>query len=111
MRCRQRLGRVEGAAQPVVLTLIRAVFSAPHLQADLKRLLETLEALGSRREQESEPLRLLFVPSGADTEHRTPARQDVESGDHLGKQAGLAVHDAGDESEQAHTCRLRGQVY
>src|ERR1700728_2170058 len=49
-RCR----RAEGLRQLVVLALVRPVLVAPHLFADLQRLLEALESLRDRRERDSE---------------------------------------------------------
>ena len=47
-RLADRLGQL------VVLALERAVVVAPHLEADLQRLLEPFEALGGRRERDAE---------------------------------------------------------
>jgi hypothetical protein len=73
------------------------VVPAPHLQADLQRLFQALEALGQWREEEAEPCSLLLVPGGSDPEHRPAAGEHVEGRDRLRQQAGLAVDDAGDE--------------
>ena len=85
------------------------VVPAPHLPADEDRLLEALEPLRDRREQQAEAGRLLGVPGGADAEDRAPARQHVERGHRLGEQAGLTVDDRGDHGEQLDPLGLRRQ--
>ena len=89
--------------------LVRTVVVAPHLEADLQRLLEALEALGQRRERHAEAEVLALVPGGTDAELGPAAREHVEGGDDLGQQPGVAVGDAGDE-QPAAACRsvLRG---
>ena len=50
-RAAHRLGAADRLLELVVPTAVRAVVVAPHLQADLDRLLESLEPLGRRRER------------------------------------------------------------
>ncbi len=73
----QRLRGVERAPEPVVRAVVGAVVVRPHLQADLQRLLEALEALGRRWEEQPEPAGLRLVPRRADAEHR-PGRRPGE---------------------------------
>src|SRR5581483_7980019 len=87
----QRLRRVEGALQRVVPAVVRRLVVAPHLQHDLQRLLESLEALADGREGEAEAARLLLVPGRADAEHGPPPGDDVERRHRLGEQRRLAV--------------------
>ena len=94
MRAAQRLREL------VVPALVRAVVVAPHLQADLDRLLEPLEALGRRRERHAEAAVLALVPRRADAELGPAARHDVERRHRLGQQPGMAVGHAGDEQAQ-----------
>ena len=109
MRAGQRLRRVEGAGELVVLAGEGGVVAAPHLPADEDRLLEALEPLGHRREEQAEAGRLLGVPGGADAEDRAPARQHVERGHRLREQARLAVDDRGDHGQQLDPLGLGGQ--
>ena len=67
--------------------LVRAVVVAPHLQTDLQRLLEPLEALGDGREGDAEPEVLPLVPGGSDPELGPPTREHVQGRDDLGQQA------------------------
>ena len=53
---RAALRRVQRPAELVVLAVVRLLVVAPHLQADLQRLLEPLEPLGHRREGEAQPV-------------------------------------------------------
>jgi hypothetical protein len=92
-----------------VLPVVRAVVVAPHLQADLQRLLEALEALGDRWVRHAEPAVLALVPGGADAELGAATGEDVEGGDDLGQQAGMAVRDTGDEQPEVHAPGLAGE--
>src|SRR5262249_61704885 len=56
----------DGLLEPVVLAVERAVVGAPHLQADLDRFLEALEALGRRRGPHAQAPGLPLVPRPAD---------------------------------------------
>ena len=109
MGARERLRVVERPGQLVVGAFEGCVVSAPHLQADLQCLFQALEALGEWREEKAEPCGLLFVPGGADSEHRPAAGEHVEGRHRLRQQAGLAVDDAGDEGEQLHPARGPGE--
>ena len=100
MRPRQRLRRVQRPLKRVVLALVRLLVAAPHLQADLQRLLEPLEPLRDRRERDAEPAGLLFVPARPDAEPGPAAGQHVERGDDLGEDARLPVDHPGDQREQ-----------
>ena len=103
-------GGVERTSQPIVPPFEGLLVLPPHLQADLQRLLEALEALAQRREGEAQPLRLPLKPGRADTQPGAPARQHVERGDDLREETRLAVDHPGHERVQQHPLRDRGQV-
>ena len=103
----RRLDRRRAAdrlVEPVVLALVRPVVVAPHLEADLHRLLQPLEALADRRERHAEPEVLALVPRRADAELGPAAGEHVERGHRLGQQPRVAVGHAGDE-EAERRCR------
>jgi hypothetical protein len=104
---------VESAFEPVVATVEGPFVVAPHLQADPQRRFEALEPLRDRRERQTQAARLRDVEPRADADAQgCPALgQHVESGDHLGQQAGFAIADRGHQSEQLHTLGARRQVY
>ena len=58
MRLGDRLRPVQRSLQLVVLAVEGRLIAAPHLQADLQRLLEPLEALGDGRERDAQAARL-----------------------------------------------------
>lgn len=105
VRALHGLRGVEGAAEPVVLAGIRLDAVAPHLEADLQRLLEALEALGGGREGQAETDALLLVPRGADAEHGAALRQHVEGRDLFGEQPRLPVDGGRDPREQVGPSR------
>jgi hypothetical protein len=57
-----------------------AALAAPHLQADLHRLLQHLESLPLEREGDAESTCLLLVVARADAEPGATAGYDVERG-------------------------------
>ena len=61
-----------------MLAVERSLIIAPHLRADAQGLLQPLEALGQRREEQAQAAGLLLVPGGPDAEHRPAARQDIK---------------------------------
>ncbi len=103
----KRLRDADRLGELVVLALVGAVVVAPHLLADLDGLLKALEPLGERRVRHAERAVLALVPGRADAEHRPAAGQDVERGDDLREQAGVAVGDAGDEQAEPQPLGLR----
>jgi hypothetical protein len=90
--------------------LERTLVLAPHLQADLQGLLETLEALAQRREGEPESLCLLLTPRRADTQPGAPARQHVKGGHDLRQEARVAVDHPGHEGVQQNPFGDRRKV-
>src|SRR5688500_13076541 len=72
-----------------------------------ERVLQPLEALLERRERESQALRLMHVPRGADPEPCPPAAEDVEGGGGLDPQSRRAVVHATDHETDAGTLRVR----
>ena len=109
MRPAQALRRVQRALELVVLALEGPVVVAPHLLADAHGLVEPLEALARRGEQQTETARLLLVPGRADAEPAAPAGDDVERRRALREQPGIAVHDGRHEHVQANPLRHAGQ--
>ena len=87
----------------------RPVVVAPHLPADLQRLLQPLEALGDGRVRHAETAVLALVPCRPDAEHGPPPGQYVEGGDDLGQEAGVTVRHTGDEQAQLDVLRLAGE--
>lgn len=55
VRSTEHCRRVERASQSIMAPLESTLILAPHLQADLQCLLETLKALAERREGETQP--------------------------------------------------------
>lgn len=66
---------------------IRALLVAPHLEEDLQRLLETLEALLERWVGDAERQVFTLAPGRPDAEERAPLAEDVEGRDDLGEDA------------------------
>ena len=64
----EALWNVEGFAQRVVSALVGTIVLAPHLQADLQRLLELLETHPERGEGNAEAAVFALIPGSADTE-------------------------------------------
>src|SRR2546421_12214051 len=65
MRTAETLRDVQRPLQLIMLArkrFLAAPLAFPHRQADLQRLLEPLEALRDRRERDTEPFALGFVP-------------------------------------------------
>ncbi len=93
-----------------MLALEGPVVVAPHLLADAHGLVEPLEALARRREQQAEAARLLLVPGRADAEPAAPAGDDVERRRALREQPGIAVDDGSHEDVQPHPLRQAGEV-
>ena len=56
-----------------MLAVVRRVAPTPHLEDDLQRLLEPLEALFQRRERYAQCSMLALVPGGSHPEERTTA--------------------------------------
>ncbi len=81
----------------VVLAVERRPFVAQHREDDLQRLLELLEAIGEGAELEAERVVLELEPSCADAELGSAVRHDVERGQDLREQRGVAVRVARDE--------------
>jgi len=73
MRLRDSRRMVQRPLQLVVLAAVRGLVAAPHLPADLQRLLQPLESLGNRRERDAEAAGLLLVPGRADAQPGTTA--------------------------------------
>ena len=100
----QRLGEL------VVPPLVRPVVVAPHLLADLQRLLQPLEPLADRHHRHAQAALLPLVPGRADAQPGPAAGQHVQRGDDLRQQPGMPVHHAGDEHPERHPLGLRGDV-
>ena len=69
----QCLGLAQRSVQSVVLTFERAVVVAPHLPADVQRLLQPLQPLKGGGKEQAEPARFLLVPCRTDAQHRATA--------------------------------------
>jgi len=100
VRFAQRLWRVQRSFQLEVPAVIGGLVAAPHLQADLQRLLQPLEPLGHRRERDAQPAGLLLVPGRADAQPGPPAGQHVQGGHGLGEDARVPVNGAGHQGQQ-----------
>ena len=96
------LRAVERPGQLIILPVVRAVVVAPHLQANLQDLFQTLEAFGQRWEEQVEAACLVLVPGGADAEPRPPTRKHVKGGDDLGQHPRAAVGRTGDDGHERH---------
>ena len=96
----QRLGQV------VVRALVGAVVVAPHLFANLQRLLEPLKALRHGRKRNTQPQVLAFVPGSTDAEFRSSTRQHVQGRYRLGQQPGVTVGHSADEQAQTQVLSL-----
>ena len=88
----------------------RAVGGAPHLHADADCLLEALVAFPQRRECDSQAEVLPLVPGRADPKPGATPREDVEAGDLLREEAGVAVGHPGREHAELHAGGPRGDV-
>ena len=101
-RAAERLGEL------VVPAVVGTVVVAPHLQADLDRLLEALEALresaGTARPAHGARARTRPRRSRA----RPALRDDVECGDGLREHAGMAVRHPGDERARRRSVSCAG---
>ena len=101
--------RADRLGQPVVGPLVGAVVVAPHLMADLQRLLEALEALGHRGERHAVGEVLPLVPRGPDAELGPALGHDVERGDDVGQEPRVPVGDARHHQAQADPLGAPGQ--
>src|SRR5205823_2653671 len=88
----QALGDVQRSLEPEVFAvegLLATPLAFPHLQADLQRLLQSLEPFGDWRERNAKAAAFRLVPGGADTEPRPAAREDVKGRHGFGEHAGV----------------------
>jgi hypothetical protein len=108
-RAAHRQRRVEQPVEAVVLPHVRGLVAGEHLPADEQRLLQPLEPLGGRREQQAQAARLVGVPGRADAQHGPAAGEHVEGGHRLGQQTRFPVRDAGDQGEQLGPSGVRGE--
>jgi hypothetical protein len=93
-----------------MLALVRRLVPAPHLQADLQRLLQPLEPLRDRRERDAQPAGLLVVPGRPDAEPGPAAGEHVEGGHDLRQDPGMPVHHASHQGDQLGAGRACRQV-
>lgn len=87
-------------SKPVVAALERAVVVAPHLPADLQRLLQAFEPLGHGRERHPQPAVLPLIPGSADPELSPATRQHIQGGDDFGQQTRMAVSHPGNQQPE-----------
>ncbi len=104
----KRPGNVESLPDPVVAAAEAGGLLDEHGTADLQRLLQAVDPLPHGRVLEPVAGMLVLVPSRADPKDRPPAGDDVQGGDLLGEQGGVAVGHAGDHRAEADLARPRG---
>jgi hypothetical protein len=83
-----------------VLAQVGPVVIAPHLEGDLERLLQALEAFAHRREGHAQTQVLPLEPGGADAQPGASAGEDIQGGDLLHQDAGMAI---------GHACHQRAE--